>query len=116
MLTVTPIKGEGLPITGLFRVGRASLGIRLYPYEDVIFTQPAIGPDFMWGAPIHFKHTDTARDQLLLQVQLAEEPLIGERTIVGMLVSRSNDAKSLIANIINFFTGRLCDPPIPVSS
>lgn len=86
VFTVTPIKGEGLPITGLLRVGRASLGIRLYPYEDVISTQPAIGPDFMWGAPMHFKHTDTAREQLLLQVQLVEDPLIGASTIVGKLV------------------------------
>lgn len=40
----------------------------------------------MWGVPIHFKHTDTAREQLLLQIQLAEDPLIGARGIVGKLV------------------------------
>lgn len=83
VFTVTPIKGEGLPVASLLRVGRATLAIRLFPYDDVVVAPPAVGPDFIWGAPIHFKHTDTAREQLLLHVQVDDDPLFGVRTPVG---------------------------------
>lgn len=83
VFTVTPIKGEGLPVLGMLRVGRASLGVRLFPYDDVVATPPAMGPDFMWGAPIHFKHTDASRNQLLLHVHVHEDPLFGAKSVVG---------------------------------
>lgn len=83
IFTVTPVKAEGLPIAGLFRVGRASLGIRLFPYEEQVSAPAAVGPDFMWGAPMHFKHTDATREQLLFHIQIVDDPVIGTRNVVG---------------------------------
>ncbi|KAF1318189.1 hypothetical protein FI667_g14184, partial [Globisporangium splendens] len=86
VFTVTPVKAEGLPVTSLFRVGRASLMIQLVPYEEQIFAPAAIGPDFMWNAPVHLKHTDTTRERLLLFLQIIDDPLVGTRRAVGFAV------------------------------
>lgn len=83
VFTVTPIKGERLPVLGLLRVGRASLSVQLFPYDDIVATPPAVSPDFKWGAPIHFRHTDASRARLLLYVQVHEAPLLGAKGSVG---------------------------------
>lgn len=84
IFTVTVLRAEKLPIPVLIRTARASLMLRLLPYDHEETTAASAGPEYSWPKPVTLRHRDPTRHNLVLYIQVFDNPSLGIKVPVGM--------------------------------
>ncbi|DBA04305.1 TPA: hypothetical protein N0F65_002067 [Lagenidium giganteum] len=84
ILSITMVRAEKLPISQKMRIARATVSVRMLPYDEVFYTPPAMAPNYVWQAPITLRHYDVSKQNLMLQVIIFDDPPLAARSPVAV--------------------------------